>query len=126
MIMAYPGELAGVAFLLMRAHAALIVGRLAFEGQFTKFGNLPACRHERGPQGRLLIRRRRGNTAAIRRPVSTDERPMREADRGRHAPVCQARDGGVFVHDALSGKSAATKSTSAATAPSASSPDALI
>jgi hypothetical protein len=32
MIMAYPGELLGVAFLLMRAHAALIVGRLAFEG----------------------------------------------------------------------------------------------
>ncbi|HSZ52180.1 MAG TPA: hypothetical protein VK801_11455 [Caulobacteraceae bacterium] len=32
MIMAYPGELTGVAFLLMRAHAALIVGRLALEG----------------------------------------------------------------------------------------------
>lgn len=31
MIMAYPGEIAGAAFLLMRIHAALIVGRLAFE-----------------------------------------------------------------------------------------------
>jgi hypothetical protein len=30
MIMAYPGGTAGVAFLLMRLHAALIVGRLAF------------------------------------------------------------------------------------------------
>ena len=32
MIMAYPGGIAGVAFLMMRAQAALIVGRLAFEG----------------------------------------------------------------------------------------------
>jgi uncharacterized membrane protein YphA (DoxX/SURF4 family) len=31
MIMAYPGGIAGAAFLLMRMHAALIVGRLAFE-----------------------------------------------------------------------------------------------
>ena len=31
MIMAYPGGVAGVAFLLMRGQAALIVGRLAFE-----------------------------------------------------------------------------------------------
>ncbi|HEY2050353.1 MAG TPA: hypothetical protein VGH03_13495 [Caulobacteraceae bacterium] len=29
--MAYPGGIAGAAFLLMRMHAALIVGRLAFE-----------------------------------------------------------------------------------------------
>ncbi|HEY1930119.1 MAG TPA: hypothetical protein VGG92_21825 [Caulobacteraceae bacterium] len=32
MIMEYPGKLTGVAFLLMRAHAALIVGGLALEG----------------------------------------------------------------------------------------------
>src|SRR4029077_17170826 len=88
--------------------------------------NLPARAVQGGANRKLLILARAAGTLAVRCRIDSHERPARPADWGGFVPVCKPCAWCLHSHGLLSGKSVATRLTSAATAASASSPDALI
>src|SRR4029078_573566 len=73
-----------------------------------------------------LIVGRASRPLAVRRGGNAHEWPARKTDRCGPGPLHLLQDSRLHIHGPLSGKSAATRLTNAATAASASSPVALI